>query len=297
MGARRKGRKRPSSMKRRSAVAGQEICGIAGGAPVAGTAERDALLGEMRMAVRNAFGAFNGNEMAAVPTAVSEYDKKDFAVLEKAVFDMIDRVALHCRDGGARDDPALHKYVEDHIRIAVSDIVASDAVSNVRSRYFGGDSERWEHHLSSLFALISKKLVASIIDDNEALSRMLSEKNEKFLRNAILQVIEAAIAFAARMLAVSVKTTEDLAALLSAGIDGRKKDAIECIKVVVADAVAGALPEILLPALVDAKSLGDLQAQLRQVDPALIDALCQEVLDKLLRGLRQTLQETAGGIA
>lgn len=297
MGARRKGRKRSSSMKRRSAVAGQEICRIAGGAPVAGSAERDSLLREMRKAVRGAFGAFNGNELAAVPTAVSEYDKKDFVVLVKAVSDMIDCVALHCREGGARNDPALRKYVEDRIRLAVGEIVASDVVINVRSRYFGGDNEQWERHLSSLFALISKRLVESIIDDKEALSKMSSEKGGKFLHDAILQVIEAAIAFAARMLAVSVRTTEDLAALLSAGIDGRKKDAVECVKVVVADAVAGALPEILLPALVDAKGLGDLQAQLRQVDPALIDVLCQEVLDRLLRGLQQTLQETAGGIA
>lgn len=296
MGARRKGKKRAASMRRRATVAEQEICRIAGGAPVAGTAERDELLREMRKAVRGSFGAlYNGNELASAAAPLSETDKRDFDVLEKEVTDMIDHVAERTRDGVPRDDPVLRKYVEDRIMLAASDIVGSDAISLIRSRYFGGEDRLWEQHLSALFALIGKRLAASIIDGNDVLHRLASARDGRLLHEAILQVIEAAIAFAARMLGVSVRISKDLIELFSAGIDGRKKEAAECIRVVVRDAVAGALPEILLPALADAKSMDDLQAQLRRVDPALIDALCQEVLDRLLCGLQQTLQETAGG--
>lgn len=296
MGARRKGKKRPASMKRRAAVAGPEIYRIAGGAPAAGTPERAELLRGMRKAVRGSFGAlYDGNELAYAAAPLSEEDKRDFDVLEREVTDMIDHVAERIRSGVPRDDPVLRKYVDDRIMPAVSDIVGSDAISLIRSRYFGGEDRLWEQHLSALFALIGKRLVASIIDGNEVLHRLVSARDGRLLHEAVLQVIEVAIAFAAKMLGVSVRISKDLIELFSAGIDGRKKEVAECIRVVVRDAVAGALPEILLPALADAKSMDDLQAQLRRVDPALIDALCQEVLDRLLCGLQPTLQETAGG--
>lgn len=298
MGARRKGEKRPESMKQRAIVAGQEIRRIGGGTLAAGTAERDELLKGMRKVVRGSFGAFcDRDELAAAADSLPDTDKRDFGDLEREVSDMIAHVAQRCRNGGAQDDPVLRKYVEDRITLAISDIVGSDAISFVRSRYFGGDDKLWEHHQSALFALICKRLAAYVIDDGEVLHRLALEKDEQLLHKAVLQVIEAAIAFASRMLSVSVRISKDLIELFSASIDGRKREVAECIRVVVRDAVAGALPEVLLPALADINGPEDLRTQLRQIDPALIDILCQEVLDRLLREQRQTLQEAAGGTA